>query len=172
MWYKLGLTCKSIWQLLRIGWGQLLKATSTTAASDGVAETHAFGEHTGEGREVRWTLIWERPCGIAEPIASRVFGQFSQPHLPWSRCSRQPLRVLKAEKAQHISIPAPLRNANSREISSSASRSVPREEGATALLIPANPFHVCLQSGLLLTETWTACNAPDVQKEQPFLLLS
>lgn len=124
-----------------------MKATSTTAASDGVAETHVFGEHTGESREIRWTLIWERPGGIADPRASRVFGQSSQPHPPWSRCSRQPLRVLKAEKAQHISIPAPLRNANSREISSSASRSVlgRREPQLSSSLQTLSTF-VCSQA--------------------------
>lgn len=29
-----------------------MKPTSTTAANDGVAEAHAFGEHAGESREI------------------------------------------------------------------------------------------------------------------------
>lgn len=114
--------------------------------------------------------FWEVD-GRAEP-GSRALGRSAQPRPLWFRCVRHPLGMLKADEAWHVSIPAPVRSTSSRMLSASAPRICSGEGGAPALFIAASTFHICLQLGLLLTETCPACNAPDVQKEQPLLLLS
>lgn len=96
-----------------------MKPTST-AANDGVAEAHAFGGASRGEQGDRWTQL--REIDERAVPSARAFEQSSQPYPLWFRSIRQPLSMMRAEKASHMSIPVPIRNNNSRTISSSASR--------------------------------------------------
>lgn len=124
-----------------------MKPTPAKAVTGGVGRAGAFGEHTGQSKEVDGSFLrggWKGRARYQSPRtvcpAPAALGQVCQ----------APLCMPKADEARHVSIPAPVRSTSSRMLSASAPR-ICSGEGEP------QPFSL-LQARFTFVSSWAYCS--------------